>query len=111
MSKSREVRGPVLRPIRRGIAMGRVIAWGLVALFASTLSSCVYYNTFYLAKKNYFRSLNDVPYPVDKTDLTQQPQFAKSIEYSKKVVESYPKSKWVDDAYLLWARGLIANDD
>jgi TolA-binding protein len=111
MSMLRKTKNGVERPSRGVGVPVRALSLAILILFAGSLSSCVYYNTFYLAKKNYYRSLDEVPYPVDKTDITQQPQFAKSIEYSKKVVQSYPKSKWVDDAYLLWARGLIANDD
>lgn len=75
------------------------------------LSSCAYYNTFYLARRNYDRSLNGLPYAVDKTDVNQGGQLPKAIEYAGKVIAQYPKSKWVDDAYLLWARALISNDD
>jgi tetratricopeptide (TPR) repeat protein len=94
--------GPPRRPLR-----------ALLILVAASLflTSCAYYNTFYLARRNYDRSLGGLPYAVDKTDVAQGAQFAKSIEYCGKVISQYPKSKWVDDAYLLWARALISNDD
>ncbi len=41
----------------------------------------------------------------------QAQNFTRSIDYSKKVLGSYPRSKWVDDAYLLWAQGLIGRED
>jgi tetratricopeptide (TPR) repeat protein len=75
------------------------------------VSSCAYYNTFYLAKKYYDVASLRQPYLVDKPQTVDTQNFNKSIEYSKKVLAQYPKSKWVDDAYLLWARGLLGKDD
>lgn len=37
--------------------------------------------------------------------------YGKAIDYSKKVLGTYPKSKWVDDAYLMWAKALVGRDD
>ena len=86
--------------------------WGMFAfLAATTLSSCAYYNTYYLARKYYDRGTNGAPYVVEKPDGAAVGNFNKSIEYSKKLLASYPRSKWVDDAYLLWARSLIGKDD
>jgi tetratricopeptide (TPR) repeat protein len=82
----------------------------LVAL-AALASSCAYYNTFYLARKYYFKGTAGLPYPVDKRDPAAAPNFTKAIDFSKKVMANYPKSKWVDDAYLLWARALLGRDD
>ncbi len=48
---------------------------------------------------------------MDRQGAAQASNYAKSIEYSKKVISQYSKSKWVDDAYLLWAQGLIGRDD
>lgn len=80
-------------------------------LLASLASSCAYYNTFYLAKKYYDTGTNHMPYLVDKPVSVDQASFNKSIDYSKKVIAQYAKSKWVDDAYLLWARALLGKDD
>ncbi len=80
-------------------------------LFAVLASSCAYYNTFYLARKYYFRATAGAPYEVDRSGSGQSNSYTSSIEYSKKVIAQYPKSKWVDDAYLLWARALIGRDD
>jgi TolA-binding protein len=82
----------------------------LLAL-ALLAASCAYYNTFYLARKYYFKATNGEPYTVDKTATTSSTDFVKSIDLSKKVLANYPKSKWVDDAYLLWARALLGRDD
>ena len=80
-------------------------------LLLAVLPGCVYYNTLYLAKRYYLRSFDDTPYALDKDDLSSTPQFPRAIELSKKVVDQYPKSKYVDDAYLLWAKSLIGSDD
>lgn len=78
---------------------------------AALLSSCAYYNTFYLARKYYFKATSGQPYEVDRVGMAQAPNYMKSIEYCKKVIGQYPKSKWVDDALLLWARSQIGRDD
>src|SRR5215831_6895209 len=80
-------------------------------LVATTTSSCAYYNTMYLAKRCYERATPNAPYVVDKPDPAAVGNFSKSIDYSKKLIADYPKSKWVDDAYLLWARSLLGRDD
>src|SRR5262245_23395821 len=82
-----------------------------ILLLASTTSSCAYYNTFYLARRYYDRATPNMPYVADKPDPTAVANFNKSIDYSKKLIAEYPKSKWVDDAYLLWARSLLGRDD
>ncbi len=74
-------------------------------------SSCAYYNTFYLARRYYFKGTAGLPYLVDKRDQSGAQNFTKAIDFSKKVMANYAKSKWVDDAYLLWARSLLGRDD
>ncbi len=92
-------------PLRRARALLAFVLLGAMA------SSCVYYNTFYLARRYYDRGTAGEPYTVDKAQGGQVQEFGRSIEYSKKVLSQYPKSKWVDDAYLLWARALLGQDD
>src|SRR5262245_64602887 len=75
------------------------------------LTGCAYYNTYYFAKRYYARSLDDIPYAVDKSDVSDTPQFPRAIDLSKKLIDQYPKSKWVDDAYVLWAKSLIGSED
>ena len=89
-------------------AVGR---WLAVALLAATAASCAFYNTFYKAKDYYSKATLGAPYVLDAPDGTSVSNFGKSIDYSKKLLAGYPKSKWVDDAYLLWARGLLGKDD
>ena len=80
-----------------------------VLLFLS--SSCAYYNTFYLAKRYYTTATEGLPYSVEKPTGAQAVNYQKSIDYSKKVIANYPKSKWVDDAYLMWAQALLGKED
>jgi tetratricopeptide (TPR) repeat protein len=84
----------------------------IVALLAcAALSSCAYYNTFYLAKKNYEKGTNGLPYVVDKPDPVNFTHFNNATKLSQKLMANYPKDKLVDDAYLLWARSVIGVDD
>lgn len=83
----------------------------IVAAGALLLTSCAYYNTFYLAQKYYEAGARDLPYPVEKPDVAAANEYRRSIDYSKKLLAQYPNSKWVDDAYLLWARALLGRDD
>jgi tetratricopeptide (TPR) repeat protein len=84
-----------------------------MALIAGALltTSCAYYNTFYLARKYYERGAGTLPYPVEKATAQASNEYKRSIDYSKKLLSQYPDSKWVDDAYLLWARALLGRDD
>lgn len=81
------------------------------ALLALPLASCAYYNTYYLARRYYLKGTEGEPYVLDRNASAQSQNFTRSVEYSKKLLSSYPKSKWVDDAYLLWAKSLLGRDD
>ena len=83
----------------------------LAAVLAAMTASCAYYNTFYLARKYYLKATDGQPYEVDRENTTQRSNYTKSGDYSKKLLGIYPKSKWVDDAWLMWARTLIGTDD
>ena len=102
-------------PRPRSTGQGRIrrgaVLLGLV--IAAAASSCAFYNTYYYARKNYNAATNDLPYEVEKPISIGQTgvQYRKAIDYSKKLIANYPKSKWVDDAYLLWAKGLLGTND
>jgi TolA-binding protein len=51
------------------------------------------------------------PYEVDREGSLQRTNYNKSADYSKKLLGVHPKSKWVDDAWLMWARTFIGTDD
>jgi tetratricopeptide (TPR) repeat protein len=74
-------------------------------------SSCAYYNTFYLARKYYFKGTGGLPYAVEKAQPLNAQNFPKAIDLAKKVLANHPKSKWVPHAYLLWARALLGRED
>ena len=95
-----------------GALTKRPLGWiVLVAGLALLTSSCAYYNTFYLAKRYFMKATAGMPYPLDKPDPAQTTNYQKAADFSSKVVTSYPKSKWADDAYLMWARSLLGRDD
>jgi TolA-binding protein len=83
----------------------------LLSLLVLASTSCAYYNTFYLARRYYDRATEGEPYAVDKAGAASAQNYTKAIDYSKKVLSNYPRSKWVDDAYLLWARGMLGRSD
>jgi len=103
-------RGASIRP-RRAPVWARALRLCAFALALVPLVSCAYYNTYYLARKYYFKATGGAAYAVDGPAQGSAPQFNKSIDYSKKVLAQYPKSKWVDDAYLMWAKSLLGRDD
>ncbi len=96
---------------RPGRARRRLAAAGLILALVSLASSCAYYNTFYSAKKYYQRGTGNEPYPIDPVVGGDQQNFDHAVTYSKKVLSNYPKSKWVDDAYLMWACALLGQND
>ncbi len=71
----------------------------LPALLLAT--GCAYFNTFYNAEKNFKEGLR-------LKDQNQQVQskakFDKSIERSARVIQRWPRSRWVDDALFLIGR-------
>src|SRR5262245_31418730 len=94
-------------------ATDRRVRWLVIAVALAVLPSCAYYNTYYLARKYYMSATDGLPYPVDKaqTPGAQTGNYQKAVDFSKKVVSDYPKSKWADDAYLMWARALLGKED
>jgi TolA-binding protein len=89
--------------INHRLALALALAWAL--------AGCAYYNTFYLARKNFDVASQGKPYPDERVTGGATQTLDKSINFSKIVISRYPKSKWVDDAYLLWARALLGKGD
>ncbi len=106
---------PVVRRAAKGVLgllKPRVfVRLGCALLLLAITASCAYYNTFYLARKYYLKATDGQPYEVDRDGTTQRANYSKSGEYCKKVLGVYPRSKWVDDAYLMWARTFLGIDD
>ncbi len=86
------------------------VGCALLAL-AAFASSCAYYNTFFLARRYYSKATNGQPYELERAGGGTVQHYTRSIDYSKKVIGQYSKSKWVDDAYLMWAKNLIGRED
>jgi len=88
-----------------------------LALLALALSACgcAYFNTFYSAKKNFeaaeLARVQSAEDPEGRANAGQAALYDKAIEGATKVVLTYSKSKWVDDAILLIGRSLLAKGD
>src|SRR5262249_14504582 len=99
----------LLRRIAASRSGRRLVPLVVLALVAALSGSCAFYNTYYFARKNYDLATGGMPYdvaPDPQQAGTAAQYYRKSIDYSKKLIANYPKSKWVDDAYLMWARSL-----
>jgi len=79
--------------------MSRLIKFLVLILIMLTASGCVYYNTFYHARKafNEAESKREEAGPRAKGNIGNA-QYRKAIEKSDKVLEKYPNSSWYDDA-------------
>ncbi|TKJ40299.1 hypothetical protein CEE37_08205 [candidate division LCP-89 bacterium B3_LCP] len=85
----------------------RILTVVLLNVFiAFNLSSCVYFNTYYNAKKYFKEGEKD-----SENTTTGRPSTAnyqKSIDSAARVIEYYPDSKYVDDAILLMGKSYYA---
>ncbi|HEY3215695.1 MAG TPA: tetratricopeptide repeat protein [Candidatus Eisenbacteria bacterium] len=96
---------------KRSRPSGGFLTSAVLLPLALLASSCAYYNTYYMARKYYDRATGRLPYAVEQTDPATVANYDRAIEYAKKVIANYPKDKWADDAYLMWARALLGKDD
>lgn len=69
--------------------------------FLMILTSCVYYNTFYNAKKYYAEALNAKKQNNGNVSPSIDTKFETSIGKCAYIIQEYPTNKWVDDAILL----------
>jgi TolA-binding protein len=81
----------------------------VATLFLS--GGCAYFNTYYSAKRNFDQAERLYDNPEDRANAQQSALYDKAIASAAKLVVSYPKSKWVDDAVLLTGRALYAKGD
>jgi len=86
----------------------------LVILLGTTVGqfgACAYFNTFTNAKHS-FREAEDMePNPDGKLTPGARKKYDESIEKSRKLLELYPDSKWVDDAIFLMSRSYFAKSE
>lgn len=82
----------------------RQISYLLLCLFLPLFgfTSCVYFNTFYNAKKYFKEAVRENE--DNETGRPQTGKYQKSIDSAGRVLEYYPKSKYVDDALLLMGK-------
>ncbi|MBK7092786.1 MAG: tetratricopeptide repeat protein [bacterium] len=79
---------------------GRFLIYiGLLLALAGTVNSCVYYNTFYLARKN-FNSAESSRRQANRDEASgaEIKGYETAIKKASKVLSEHPTSKWVDDA-------------
>ncbi len=62
---------------------------------------CAYYNTFYLAQKDFNKAEENRKKTQNPNPQAQGALYTEAIKKASKVLEFYPKSKWVDDALVL----------
>jgi tetratricopeptide (TPR) repeat protein len=72
---------------------------------------CVYYNTFYHAEKYYEDGLKEVKKSGGKVNQKARDNFQKSIKKCVKVLTTYPKSSYVDDALLLMGKAFYQKSE
>ena len=81
--------------------MKRVIAYVTVFLVA-WLAGCAYFNTFYNAKRYYRRAYAETQKNrTAQLTSAEKQNYEKAVQKASKILEFYPKSKYVDDALLL----------
>lgn len=77
---------------------GLAAATILLLFSCFTLSGCVYFNTFYNAKKSFKTAEKSRTSQNDPKAKGNRQEYQKAIEKALKVVENHPNSKWYDDA-------------
>ncbi|RJP82611.1 MAG: TonB family protein [Candidatus Zixiibacteriota bacterium] len=74
----------------------------VLAFLAVNLNSCVYFNTYYNAKR-YFKE-GQKENENNETGRPKTTNYQKSIDSAARVLEYYPDSKYVDDALLIMGK-------
>lgn len=91
---------------------GRTVA--ILLLLLLMLSGCVYFNTFYLARR-YFRDAEEIRVEAERQDrpLPNQARqaYGRSLQFATKVLAEHPESKWVEEALVLSQKALYYQDD
>ncbi len=75
--------------------------FALILTLVSFAFSCAYYNTFYLARKDFNKAEENRRNTPNPNPQVQAALYTEAIKKASKLLEFYPKSKWVDDALLL----------
>ena len=89
----------------------RTICFSSVAALL-IVSSCAYFNTFYNAKRYYRKAIYETRRNrTGKVSGAEKTNYGKAIEKSYKLIEFYPKSKYVDDALLMLGKSYYYQQD
>jgi len=83
------------------ILMNRFNKIIIILLLITFCSGCVYYNTFYHARKAFNTAENKRKASRGSKLSIDKGSYKKTIEKTDKVIEKYPNSKWYDDALYL----------
>ncbi len=98
--------------MNRGVRARRCVAGILPGVLLLGLASCAYYNTFYLAKKNFRAAEESVAKSgTDKLPSDAKANYEVAIRQSKKVIVLHSKSRWVDDAIYLMGASYFGKGD
>ena len=86
---------------RKILALALGAALGLVLL----IPGCAYYNTFYNAKQFYKKAEEQrLKRRTDRPTQAELENYKKAVEKAGKVIQMYPKSRYVDDAVMLMGK-------
>ena len=73
-----------------------------IGLLVLSIFGCAYFNTYYNAKRYYNKAYHEtVRNRTGKPSSKEKTNYEKAIEKSLKLIQYYPKSKYVDDALFI----------
>ena len=97
--------------LQRRINLSVIISCNLVVGIC-LLNGCVYYNTFYNAKRAYADAMKEKRRsPSETVNPTVKSLLEAAIQKCEKIVTYHPKSKWVDDAIFLMGKCFYEMED
>jgi len=88
-----------LRPTKLASFCGILLVFGFLAF----TQGCAYYNTFYNAKKH-FEAGERANRNASRGQSRDVKNYEKCIETGSRLLELYPKSRWVDDCLLIMGK-------
>ena len=74
-----------------------------ILILSLILSGCVYFNTFYNAEQSFEKAVKIIEQSQDEDDLPSNAKnlLSDAITNSNIVIEKYPDSKYIDDAFYI----------
>ena len=101
------VGGRAIVPISLDVRL-RYLRLPALTLFLALFTGCAYFNTFYNAKAYYDTGVKalgtDRAAGSDNIPQPASDAFGKAIEKSLKVIDKYPESRYIDDAFFIIGR-------